>query len=299
MRIAHVSDLHVDALAGVGPHRFLNKRLLGYVNLKSHRGARHDNAGIEALVAEVRRLGPDHVVVSGDLTNLALDEEFAAAKELVDALGVPCDRITVVPGNHDAYTRGAHQSGRFARHFAPYLESDLPDLAVDVEMGRFPVVKLRGPVAFIALTSAIPRAPLVSSGAIGGPQLSALRAILARPEIRSRTPIIVLHHPLREPRHWLRSAIRGLRDSDALRAELSGMPSGLVLHGHLHRRRREVHETARGALIELGATSASLVKGREDRIAGLNLYEIGSRGELAAARAHVLGGAGELRVIDL
>ena len=33
MRIAHFSDLHLLSLAGVSPHRFLNKRLTGYANL--------------------------------------------------------------------------------------------------------------------------------------------------------------------------------------------------------------------------------------------------------------------------
>src|SRR3954453_21041326 len=130
MRIAHFSDLHVLALDGVPTHRFLNKRFTGWVNLRVKRSHKHRPAHVRAVAREVARAKVDHVVITGDLTNLALEQEFDAVKKLIeDALGVDADRLTIVPGNHDLYTRGAMRSQRFTHSFSRYLESDLPELA--------------------------------------------------------------------------------------------------------------------------------------------------------------------------
>ena len=76
--------------------------------------------------------------------------------------------VTIVPGNHDIYLPRVQREGRFARHFAPYFVSDLPELAVDVPAGRFPCVKLRGPVAIVGLSSAVRARPLFQPAASGG-----------------------------------------------------------------------------------------------------------------------------------
>jgi 3',5'-cyclic AMP phosphodiesterase CpdA len=181
----------------------------------------------------------------------------------------------VVPGNHDLYTRGAHTSRRFERYFADWLVSDLPELAVDAGGGRFPIVKLRGAVAIIALSSAVPRLPLVAAGELGRAQLDALARVLAHPEVARRTIVVALHHPALHG-EWSRAKahIEGLRDAPALLALLSRLPRGLVLHGHLHRRVLRIYSTAAGKVHHVGATSASLHDPSPDRMAGFNVYEI-------------------------
>src|ERR1700733_15956621 len=129
MRIAHFSDLHLLSLAGVGPHRFLNKRLTGWANLRLKRGSIHRSAYVRAIAREIARLEIEHVVVTGDLTNLALESEYELARELLERdLGMDPARVTLAPGNHDLYTRGSLSSRRFERYFAAYLRSDLPEL---------------------------------------------------------------------------------------------------------------------------------------------------------------------------
>ncbi len=70
MRIAHFSDLHVLALDGVGAWRFLNKRLTGWMNLRLKRSHKHHESHVRAVAREITRAHVDHVVVTGDLTNL-------------------------------------------------------------------------------------------------------------------------------------------------------------------------------------------------------------------------------------
>lgn len=277
MRIAHFSDLHLLSLDGVPARRFLNKRFTGWVNIRLKRGSIHRAAYVRAIAAEVARLDVEHVVVTGDLTNLALESEYELVRELFERdLALDPSRVTIVPGNHDLYTRGALASRRFAQYLGRYLESDLPELAVDAGGARFPVVKLRGDVAIVALCSAVPRAPLVAAGELGAEQVGALARVLAHPEVRRRTAVIALHHPAVDGWSGLKAHLEGLRDAEALLAELEPLAQGLLVHGHLHRRIQRAVPTKAGELLQVGATSASLHHDEPGRMAGFNVYDVGS-----------------------
>jgi len=288
MRIAHFSDLHLLSLEGVGPERFLNKRLTGYANLRLKRGSIHRSAYVRAIAKEITRQSVDHVVITGDLTNLALESEFELAREVLrDDLGLEPANVSVVPGNHDLYTAGSERKLRFATYFADYLVSDLPLLSVAVPAGRFPVVKLRGPVAIIGLSSAITRPPFVAAGHLGRSQLHALSRILDHEEVRKRTVVVALHHPIHNPHSRLKTALEGLTDADDLNALLRGLTRGVVMHGHLHRRIRRNFPTHAGHLSSVGATSASLHHDHEARSAGYNLYEVDGEGVVTRVDAHI------------
>ncbi len=289
MRIAHFSDLHLLSLDGVPPWRFLNKRLTGYANLRMKRGSIHRSSYVRKIAREIARQKLDHVVISGDLTNLALESEFELAREVIEKdLALSPRDVSIVPGNHDLYTRGAESKKRFSTYFADYMESDLPELAVNVGVGRFPIVKLRGPAAVIGLCSAVPRLPFVSSGALGKGQLDALTCVLAHPEVQKRTPVVAIHHPTDNPRSRLGALLRGLDDAALLWSSFKNLPQGMVLHGHLHTRVHRVLPTSNGKIHSVGATSASLHHASRAKMAGYNLYVIGEDGVVGEIEAHVL-----------
>src|SRR4051812_2933134 len=98
----------------------------------------------------------------------------------------------------------------------------------------------------------------MASGEVGKAQLEALSKILAHDEVKKRTPVILIHHPIHNPESKLETFMKGLEDADALMAKLSGLSRGLLLHGHLHIRRQKTHGTPLGELLSVGATSASL-----------------------------------------
>jgi 3',5'-cyclic AMP phosphodiesterase CpdA len=275
MRIAHFSDLHLLSLEGVPARRFLNKRFTGWVNLRLKRGHIHRAAYVRAIAREIARLDVEHVVVTGDLTNLALEGEYELVRDLFEKeLALDPTRVTIVPGNHDLYTRGALTSRRFERYLAPYLQSDLPELAVDVGGARFPIVKLRGPVAIVALSSAVPRAPLVAAGELGRAQIAALARVLAHAEVARRVPVVALHHPAVHGWSRVKAHVEGLRDAPAFLAQLRPLARGLLLHGHLHRRIQRTVPTRSGHLVQVGATSASLHHDEAERMAAFNLYDV-------------------------
>jgi 3',5'-cyclic AMP phosphodiesterase CpdA len=289
MRIAHFSDLHLLSLEGVGPARFLNKRLTGYANLRLKRGSVHRSEYVRVIAREIARQRADHVVISGDLTNLALEPEFELARRVIEKdLGLGVKDVSIVPGNHDLYTRGAETRQRFATYFADYLRSDLPELGVDMRVGRFPFVKLRGPAAIIGMSSAVPRLPFVAAGVLGQEQLEALGEILAHPEVKKRTPVVALHHPAHNPRSRIKTMLEGLHDAALLWTSMQHLPAGMILHGHLHSRVQRVTPTAHGKIHHVGATSASLHHASADRMAGFNVYEIDDSGAVCSIEAHVL-----------
>lgn len=284
MKIAHVSDLHVLALDHVSPLRFLNKRLTGFANLKLRRGHEHQAYALSAVARALReRDDIDHVVVTGDLTNLSLESEFEAAYAFLrDELGLDPAKVSVIPGNHDAYTSGAHRSRRFETRFREYISNDLPEASAMVEDRAFPYVRLRGPIAVIGLSTAVPRPPFVASGEIGKLQLLALQAIFAHEQVRKRYPVILMHHPWHRPPSLKKALLDSLDDRDDLREVLKPLPRGLLLHGHLHRRMRGKLGTAGGAIDVIGATSASLVHPDADRQSGYNVYEVDKDGLVSA-----------------
>jgi 3',5'-cyclic AMP phosphodiesterase CpdA len=286
VRIAHLSDLHLLSLDGAVPFRLLNKRLTGYANLKLHRASKHKPFAVRACAEAIRALAVDHVVITGDLTNLALETEFRLVRRFLEEdLQMAPSNVSIVPGNHDAYTRGAFASKRIFEFLAPYMTDDLPRGENDAP---FPYVRLRGAVAIIGISTAVPRLPLVASGRLGRTQLSALERLLAHPEVRQRTPILLQHHPLHNPASRAKTALEGLVDSNRLQELLRQVPRGLVLHGHLHRRVHREFTTATGKLDCVGATSTSLVRDDDVTMAGFNVYEIANDGAIEQITSHRL-----------
>jgi 3',5'-cyclic AMP phosphodiesterase CpdA len=287
LRIAHVSDLHVLSRTGAQWRRIVfNKRVTGYANLVLRRGRVHRRDYLVAVLSAAASAA-DQLVVTGDITNLSLEHEYEEARALLDEAARKTE-VTVVPGNHDIYLPATHAHRRFPHHFARFLQSDLPDLARDLPAGRFPCVKLRGPLAIIALSTAVPRPPFVSAGYAGHAQLEALASVVAHPEVARRTPIVLIHHPPVDRRPRLLQLRDGLVDAAALRLALAPLERGLVLYGHKHVRLRRSLATAAGRLDVIGASGAALDHPDASVRAGFNLYELDARGGLASAEAHVL-----------
>jgi 3',5'-cyclic AMP phosphodiesterase CpdA len=291
MRIAHVSDLHVLSPAGVHWRSVVfNKRLTGYANILLHRARVFRRDYLDAVLAAARH-DADHVVVTGDLTNLSLETEYREARGMIEAIARAVE-VTVVPGNHDIYLPRVQREGQFARHFAPHYVSDLPELAVDVPAGRFPCVKLRGPVAIIGLSSAVPRPPFVSAGRLGRRQLDAFAHVLAHPEVARRTPVVLVHHPPTNSRFRVEQLRRGLTDARALGDVLDQLARGLVLFGHLHVRKHRKWPTVAGELDFVCASGAALDHPSDAIRAGYNVYEIDGAGQVVAIEARVLDADG-------
>src|SRR6202165_5401465 len=122
--LAHLSDPHLPPLPAVRLAELAGKRALGYLNWTRNRHKFHRRDVLDTLVADMQTLAPDHIAVTGDLVNLALEAEFAPSRLWLESVGLP-DRVTVIPGNHDAYVRSTQH--RFAEAWRDYLAGDETD----------------------------------------------------------------------------------------------------------------------------------------------------------------------------
>lgn len=297
VRLAHLSDLHLLDLTGAVPSRLFNKRATGYVNLKLKRNHVHHAEPVFATRERLAELEVDHVVVTGDVSNLALEREFDRVKEFLASLHLDAAHVSIVPGNHDAYTRGAVRSGRFDAWFAAFKTSSADARAAvaatdDVAARWTPFLRLEGPLAIIGLSTAVARPPLVASGELGRGQVDALARILAHPDVRDRTPVVLQHHPIHNPPSRWKTLVEGLVDAALEREALASTRRGLLLHGHLHRRIRRSLETSNGHIDAIGATSASLLDERPERRAGINVYDFSDDGALVDVFAERFTGLG-------
>lgn len=219
-RLAHLSDPHLPPLPRPRLRELAGKRALGFLNWTRNRYKYHRREVLDALVTDLKAEGPDHIAVTGDVVNLALEAEFKPALSWLESVGPP-DRVTVIPGNHDAYARSTRY--HHSEVWSQYLGGDDPQTAI------FPAVRRRGPLALISLCSAVPTAPLMATGRLGRKQLAALERVLDQLAGEHAFRVLLVHHPLRSDSHYKR-----LTDSAALLALLKQHGVELILHGHDH-----------------------------------------------------------------
>lgn len=258
--LAHLSDPHLGPLPTPNSLELLSKRGLGYLNWLRKRRVIHRPEVLAALTDDLKMRAPDHIAVTGDLVNLSLGNEFAPARGWLDRLGRPAD-VTLVPGNHDAYVRGAPELAR--RHWADYMQGDAGE--------PFPFVRRRGPLALVGLSSSLPTPPLAATGWLVGDQLARLGGILSALAHEKLFRVVLIHHSPIDGANYFRR----LGDAGKLRAVLREHGAELVLHGHDHKASIAWIEGATGKIPVAGVPSASSAPGHHDDPAGYNLYEIG------------------------
>ena len=259
--LAHLSDPHLPPLPEARLRDLASKRALGYLNWTRNRHKYHRREVLDALVADIRAQGPDHIAVTGDLVNLALEAEFAPSLQWLESVG-KAEHVSVIPGNHDAYVRSTRH--RAAETWADYVRGD-----VDGGNGAFPFLRKRGPVALIGVSSAVPTLPLMATGRLGREQLQALDLILAQLAAEQMFRVLLVHHPLHSA-----SRVKRLTDSRQLRALIKQHGVELVLHGHDHIHSTKWLEGPRGEIPAVGVPSASAIAHRHYPAAAFNMFSI-------------------------
>ena len=264
--LAHLSDPHLPPLPTARLRDLAGKRALGYLNWTRNRHKYHRREVLDALVADMQAQRPDHIAVTGDLVNLALEAEFKPAQAWLESVGPP-QQVTVVPGNHDAYVRATRH--HFAGTFENYLRGDAA-----ADGASFPFLRRRGPLALIGVSSAVPTLPLMATGRLGSAQLDALDRQLAQLPPEEAFRVLLVHHPLHSA-----SRMKRLTDQKALRAVLKQRGAELVLHGHDHIHSTTWLEGVDRKIPAVGVPSASALAHRHYPAAAYNLFSIAREGE--------------------
>lgn len=274
MRIGHFSDVHLLSLKGARWIDFFSKRWIGGLNLLTSRSRHHQAAIFEAMVTDFNRGAGggelDHLIATGDITNVALEGEFDFARGKFDAIELGPRNVTVIPGNHDAYVERGRE--HFETYFADYFTHDAPPPGGE----RWPSVRVRGDAVIFGISTSLQTPWFTCWGRVGDDQMARLEDGLADPRYADKFRIVAIHHPPAGERATRKH--RGLRDYLAFAGVLERVGAELVLHGHEHQ--DLFHELAgpHGPIPVRGIQSGSYEAGRHHLRARYRVYEIARTG---------------------
>ena len=279
-RLAHVTDPHFRGFRQARPFDFIGKRAIGIANLAVNRMRKHKMELLDEMGRDVRAQAPDHLALTGDLSNVALAGEWLTALAWIEATGLDPGALSVIPGNHDAYVPEVVEERAFEKLFAPYQTNDIKPMTADAP---YPFVRLRPPLAVIGVSSAVATGDLGAWGAIGERQLARLEKILTAPELAGLTRVVLIHHPPVLHKHGEQ---RNLRDRDALAAVLERAGAELVLHGHDHQDQRAELVGPGGRKIPIIGGGSASYTGDPERRSRYNIFEVEGRSITWTTRVH-------------
>ncbi|HSR97197.1 MAG TPA: metallophosphoesterase [Kofleriaceae bacterium] len=291
MRLAHCSDLHLLSHEGARWIDLANKRWIGAMNLISNRSRHYHVEAFEDMVTDLNAIGVDHVLCTGDVTNLALRQEFAFARARFDRLALGPSGVTVIPGNHDAYV--AEGVPLFAELFADYAAcdpgwewtpADAGDAGDESDDLHWPIVRIRGALALIGTSTSRATPWFTAYGQLGPGQLARLRRVLVDPRLAGKTRVVAIHHPPAGER--AESRIRGLRDHAAFAAVIAETGADLIVHGHEHRDMTCSLAGPDGPVPVRGVASGTYFHNKPDRTARYRIFDIAG-GAVAADHVRV------------
>ena len=261
--LAHISDVHLAPLPLVTPRELASKRLTGWLNwqLKRTRDMRPET--LIALLDHMRTHNPDMICVTGDMVNLALDEEIARAARWFTGLGDP-DKVCAIPGNHDAYVPGGLDKALDA--YGNYMRGETLD------DNPFPYVRRLDMVALIGVSSAITTPPFFAAGKVGADQVGRLRKLLALLGDAGYFRVVMIHHPPHA--EFADSRRLGLWDGSDFRSVLKDVGAEIILHGHTHLSSVNAIAGPSQEIPVIGVAAASAAPEGHDAPGRYNLFRI-------------------------
>jgi 3',5'-cyclic AMP phosphodiesterase CpdA len=276
MRLAHCSDLHLLSHDGARWLDLANKRWIGAMNLLSNRSRHYHVDAFDDMVRDLNALGVEHVLCTGDVTNLALRQEFEFARAKFDQLAAGPSRVTVIPGNHDAYV--AEGVGLFEEMFAAYASTDPGwawtegDAIGGEDDLRWPIVRVRGELAIVGTSTSRQTPWFTAYGRLGEGQLARVRRALLDPRLADKVRVVAIHHPPAGKR--AESRIRGLRDHADFAEVIAQTGPHLIVHGHEHRDMTEALPGPHGPVPVRGIASGTYCHNKPERTARYRIYDL-------------------------
>lgn len=263
-QLAHISDIHLSPLPEPRLFELMGKRITGYINWKKNRTAEMGRQTLDTLMESIKQKKPDHLVITGDLVNLALTREFSAAKDWLVAQG-PARDISLTFGNHDAYVRGAFKKA--CKTFRPWMTSE----EAHAWSSPFPYMRVRGQVAIIAVSSAIATPPFFATGRFDSAQAHHLADLLQEAKERNLFRVVMIHHPpYQRATYWYKK----LWGIERFQRVIKQLGTELILHGHTHVPSLEHIEGKLRDVPVVGVASASQAFGGKKPPANYNWLSI-------------------------
>ncbi len=257
-KVAHLSDVHLLA-----PERDRRDSATWSVRLASIGRSLNGPERAQKLrraIALAKKMGADHLVVSGDLTETGTRSQFEHFAEILHESAFDRESISLVPGNHDAYDSPTGWRDALRGPLSAFARTSSHAPGVLIE---------RGDVCFVPIDTTQYQAITSSAGIFSNEAATALELRLRDPAMRNKSMVVVQHHPpiTRPSKAW--QWVDGLRGWAKLIHLLDRFPGVQLMHGHWH----EIIDRAVGLGRShiFGATATVADKRTEARI---RLYEL-------------------------
>ena len=224
-RIAHLSDVHMLDEARADRFRARAYDLsTHFVSIGRPLDPILRRRKLKNGLAAAKQAGAHHYVISGDLTEMGTKAQYEALSETLHESEIAPWRITLVPGNHDAYDSPTAWREAMDGPLRPWAMSSAryPGAVVDI-----------GSVCFLPVDVACHQPVTRSAGEITDGAVDALERRVKDTAFRHKPIVIVQHHPPFE-RSEVMQWIDGLRGWARMMGLIERFPSVHVLHGHLH-----------------------------------------------------------------
>ena len=193
-------------------------------NLFFRRARQYPLQRAKLLVEQIQKIKWDHLVISGDLTQLSLERGFSLARETLEPLLKDRERVTIIPGNHDRYVRQSGAKDYYKQYFGEFFGDE-----------EIHVRKLNSDWVIVGWDSAHPNDWSTASGTVRRSTIQATENLLSSFPEKTRF-IVVNHYPLTFPEGWEVDHFHELYNLVPVRNWILRHPNiRLYLHGHIHR----------------------------------------------------------------
>ncbi len=274
--LAHLSDPHLGPLPAPGFGELAGKRVTGFLSWRLKRAKIHRPEVLALLLESLKRQAPSHIVITGDLVNISLAEEFAQARDWLKTLGGP-ETVTVIPGNHDTYVPMDWEKsvGLWADYMTGWHSDEEKTNRPARDFSDFPFARVLGDIALVGTSTALPTLPFAATGRLGQAQLSRLEDCLNRLGNAGKCRVVLIHHPPFGGGAYRR---KSLTDSAAFQGVIARAGCELVLHGHTHVSGLAKLPTPFGFAPVIGISSASALPSGHKDPARFHLYRFEKAG---------------------
>jgi predicted phosphodiesterase len=242
MKIAHISDIHLDS-------------------------QRNPNciSDIEILIQHLFNKGYDHLVMTGDIVDVANYDDLYLLRDVFERNGVlNWERVTIIPGNHDIFGKYEFSSNavsetalraiqskglNFTKKLHEFCDIFRETITDEPEISMyFPFVKVlnggKNGVVILSFSSvlewSVRRNPVGSRGYIHAEQRHAVMQKDVMDVVSGRFTIAVFHHAYQifEPKSAADAAFiwsMELIERESFLKTMKKLNVKLALHGHYHK----------------------------------------------------------------
>ncbi len=297
MKIAHISDLHLNTL-------FNDSNLLR----------------VKKLIKYISNQSVDHLIITGDLTDNADESDLLILKRMLSKFGFSSHlNLTVIPGNHDIFGGPQKAIDIFSfperckevdydakvHLFKEIFKETFVNTEVADEESQFPFTKELDGVVIVGINSIAEyskyKNPFASIGEIKLKNFNKIDELLKKYSDKDVFKIIAVHHHFNKIKNTKRS-IAGLwqniekqtmklKKKKRLISLFQKHNIDLVLHGHIHY--NEFYERKGISFLNAGASTVGYT-GKSLRVNIINLNQNSMHCEL-----HKLTENGEIKIEDL